>query len=113
MMSQTPIEYKKLTQAEKEHQEACDKAADIGADYAEWDYDQLTQSAEYANDILPALRELAGFVDYYGGTYTQYPDNATEAQKDEIEADFEEIMDAFEEGYWDNHVDNDESEDDD
>ncbi len=101
-----PKEYKQPTQKEKDYDAMCDKAADLGAEYAEWDYDQLTQSAEYANDIMPALRELAGFVDTMKtGCFTSYPDDATEEQKDVIESNLEAAFDAFEQAYWDNHED--------
>ncbi len=46
------------------------QAKQLGKDYSHWDDEQLSQSAEMANNLAPEIRYLAGYKDDGTGTYT-------------------------------------------
>ena len=72
-------------------------AKNMGRDLGQyWDEEQLTQSAEWANDYMPNLREMAGFSDAGYGTYNMVPEDADE---DELQFNLEELLEAFWEGF--------------
>ena len=60
----------------------------------EW-LENYTQTAEYANDVLPELRELAGYEDPHRiGTYTYAP----EGMEEELSILLDEVLQLWEEG---------------
>jgi len=77
-------------------------AYEMGAAYSGYDRDQLVQSAEYANDVLPEVRSMAGFTDTGPGTYRELPEvgGMTDDQvEEELEATAEELLDTFWDGF--------------
>lgn len=85
-----------------ELREAKGEALSLGRDYGDWDEDQLSQSAEMANNISPELRRLAGYEDSGTGTYTELPDvdgMKDSAIEDEISANVDDLFEAFWEGH--------------
>lgn len=93
--------------------EALESAHDLGADYSEWDEDQLVQSAEYANDVLPTLRSLAGYSDNKYGTWTDVPTvrgMTDEEIEEELNGNVEELLESFWDGYAEKHVEADDEE---
>jgi len=81
---------------------------------SDMDREQLVQSSEFANTILPALRDLAGYEDYYNsGTYTKVPNirgMSEDEIEDELNANLNELLDAFWEGYESHHEDDEDPE---
>lgn len=83
-----------------EHSDALLEAMELGQQYSDWSREQLTQSAEFANDIAPTIRRLAGRVDEGGmGTYQGYP------SEDEEDMDIlgwyeNELFEAFYKGFY-------------
>jgi len=78
--------------------EAMVEAKDLGKKYEQWDEEQLIQSTEYANNILPKLRQLAGYEDVSGaGTYTHVGDDSDE---DILESDLEILEEMFWSGVY-------------
>ena len=93
--------------------EALESAHELGADFSEWDEDQLVQSAEYANDVLPTLRSYAGYSDNKYGTWTDVPevDGMTEEEaEEELSGNVEELLEAFWDGYAEKHIEAEEEE---
>ena len=85
-----------------EFRQAMVEAHELGADYFEWDEDQLVQSAEYANDVLPSLRSMAGYQDNRMGTWTVVPRVSgmePDAVEDELSGSLDELLGSFWEGY--------------
>lgn len=77
-------------------QEAKMEAYNLGVSYSEWDREQLTQSAEFANDIAPDIRRLAGYEDFSGiGTYRDDGEN----DPDDLSYNEEELFEDFWAGY--------------
>jgi len=73
------------------------EARELGESCGEYDWEQLNQSSDYCINILPRLREMAGFRDDWGfGTFTQ--------GGEEEELNFEELFRAFEEGFDSAHA---------
>lgn len=81
------------------------EAYNLGVSYSEWDREQLVQSAEMANDIMPDIRRLAGYEDDGTGTYTDAINF-----EDDLMFNEDELMDDFWAGYQDNHAENQEDE---
>ena len=91
-------------------------AHELGTDLNEMDESQLAQSAEYANDILPNLREMSGYTDRGPGTFWGIPKirGMTEDQvADELELNFGELLESFWDGQGTGEVPEDEDEDED
>ena len=73
--------------------EALVKAKNLGKLYKDWEENQLVQSAEFSNDILPKLREMAGFDDPFGAkTFTHVGDDEDEDILDNNLSILEEIF---------------------
>lgn len=73
-----------------------EEAYDLGKSYHEWDEEQLSQSAEMANDIAPRIRELAGFEDGGMGTFRDVP----VGKDDEVMQNEDDLWDCFWGGYY-------------
>lgn len=69
------------------------EARELAQAYAEkynegLDFEYWTESAEYANNVLPRLRAIAGYDDAGYGTYTDAP-------SEEVYYIFDEVFEAF------------------
>jgi len=62
-------------------------------------HESLTQSARYANFILPQLRKLAGFEDSGTGTYGEGDEENYYNLEEMYDEFFEGFMEGFREGY--------------
>jgi hypothetical protein len=78
-----------------------DKAFELGKQYTDWDEEQLSQSAEFANNIAPEIRELAGYTDVGTGTFREVP----LGKDDEIIELENTLWDVFWGGYYAKYTD--------
>jgi len=103
-MSEFYGEYDKVLSIEQIAKRASQKAKELGKEYmgdfipkeinSIEDIHMPTDSAHYANNILPSLRKYAGYNDSMGGTYTNVPlDEAYHVYQYDV-------FEAFQEGYY-------------
>jgi len=72
---------------------------DVDELFSSWQ-DGIIQSADFVNNILPRIRQLAGCRDAYGvGTYTDCSDEQSELVNELIDKFWEGAGEGFEEGF--------------